>query len=160
VRQDQPLWTCPRCGRRFVGRNMWHACGDYSVEGFLEGKGERARELFDGFERLIAACGPYEVAPAKTRVAFMRRVRFAGVSAISDRGMTIAFGFPRRLRSGRIRKVERYGKDWYGHFMRITSPDQLDDELLGWLRESYEQMGMQKRLNRSSAASTLRSRRS
>ena len=62
---------CPRCGRRFVGRNMWHACGDYSVEGFLDGKGARARELFEGFERLIAACGPYEVAPAKTRVAFM-----------------------------------------------------------------------------------------
>ena len=55
----------PRCGRRFVGRNMWHACGDYSVEGFLDGKGARARDLFEGFERLIAACGPYEVAPAK-----------------------------------------------------------------------------------------------
>lgn len=74
---------------------MWHACGPYSVEGFLEGKGDWARELFDGFERLIAACGPYELAPAKTRVASMGRVRFAGVNAISDRGMTIAFGLPR-----------------------------------------------------------------
>jgi hypothetical protein len=37
------LWTCPKCGRRFVSRNLWHACGDYSVEGFLQGK-ERARE--------------------------------------------------------------------------------------------------------------------
>jgi hypothetical protein len=53
----------------FVGKHMWHVCGNYSVEGFLEGKGVRARELFEGFERLIAACGPYDVAPAKTRVA-------------------------------------------------------------------------------------------
>jgi hypothetical protein len=30
--------------------------------------------------------------------------------------------------------------------MRITSPDELDDELLGWLRKSYHQTGMQKRL--------------
>jgi hypothetical protein len=30
------LWTCPKCGRRFVSRNLWHASGDYSVEGFLE----------------------------------------------------------------------------------------------------------------------------
>src|SRR5512132_4594183 len=78
------LWTCPKCGRRFVGKNMWHACGNYSVEGFLEGKGARARELFEGFERLIAACGPYEVAPAKTRVAFMGRVRFAGVHHVAS----------------------------------------------------------------------------
>jgi Domain of unknown function (DUF5655) len=146
MRHQDPLWTCPKCGRRFVGRNMWHACGDFSVEKFLDSKGERARELFDRFESLIASCGPYEVAPAKTRVAFMGRVRFAGVSAISDRGMTIAFGLPRSLRSDRIRKIEQYGSGWYGHYLRITSPDQLDDELLGWLRESYHQLGMQERL--------------
>jgi hypothetical protein len=83
---------------------MWHACGDYSLEKFLEGKGVRARELFDRSESLIAACGPYELAPAKTRVAFMARVRFAGVNAISERGMTIAFGLPRPPRHPRIRR--------------------------------------------------------
>jgi hypothetical protein len=154
VRYDHDLWTCPRCGRRFVTRNMWHACGDYSVEGFLEGKGARARELFERFESLIAACGPYEVAPAKTRVAFMGRVRFAGVSAISDRGMTIAFALPRPMNHRRIRKVEEIVPGWYGHWMRISSPDELDDELRGWLRESYYQMGMQERLSdRKSAGS-------
>jgi hypothetical protein len=64
---------------------MWHPCGDHSVETLLDGKGDLARGLFDRFESLITACGPYEVAPAKTRIAFMARVRFAGVSAISDR---------------------------------------------------------------------------
>ncbi|HET7928753.1 MAG TPA: DUF5655 domain-containing protein [Actinomycetota bacterium] len=110
------------------------------------GQGDRARELFEGFERLIAACGPYEVAPAKTRVAFMGRVRFAGVHAISDRGMTIAFGLPRAMRHPRVRKIEDFGAGWYGHWVRISSPEELDDELLGWLRESYHQMGMQERL--------------
>jgi hypothetical protein len=146
VRARRALWTCPKCGSRFVGKNTWHACGDYSIEGFLDGKGVRARELFEGFERLIAACGPYEVAPAKTRVAFMGRVRFAGVNALSDRGMTVAFGLPYPLPHPRIRKIEDYGGGWYGHWMRITEPKELDDELLGWLRESFHQMGMQERL--------------
>jgi hypothetical protein len=30
--------------------------------------------------------------------------------------------------------------------MRMTSAEELDDELLGWLRESYHQVGMQERL--------------
>jgi hypothetical protein len=30
--------------------------------------------------------------------------------------------------------------------MRITEPKELDDELLGWLRVSYHQMGMRERL--------------
>ncbi len=106
------------------------------------------RELFDRLERLIAACGQYEVAPAKTRIAFMARVRFSGVNAISDRGMTIAFALPRPLRHRRIRKVENIAPGWHGHWMRVTSPDELDDELLGWLRESFHQMGLQERLAR------------
>jgi Domain of unknown function (DUF5655) len=143
--QERPLWTCPTCGRRFVGRNMWHACGPYTVDGFMEGKGPRARELFERFESLIAACGPYEVAPAKTRVAFMGRVRFAGVERVSERGMSVAFGLPRRLDSPRIRKVDVYPPSWYVHHLRISEPDELDSEVLGWLKESYRQMGMQER---------------
>jgi hypothetical protein len=49
---------------------MWHACGPHTVEQFLYGKGDRALELFDEFERLIATCGPHEVAPAKTRESY------------------------------------------------------------------------------------------
>jgi hypothetical protein len=45
-----------------------------------------------------------------------------------------------------IRKVERIGPAWHVHTVTVTSPDELDDELLEWLRESYHQMGMQERL--------------
>jgi hypothetical protein len=38
-------------------------------------RGARERELFERFVALVAACGPYAVAPAKTRVAFL--VKFA-----------------------------------------------------------------------------------
>jgi hypothetical protein len=62
--------------------------------------------------------------------------------------MTIAFGLPRPVRHARIRKVEEYGGGWFGHWVRITSPEELDDELFGWLRESYHQMGMQERLSK------------
>jgi hypothetical protein len=63
--------------------------------------------------------------------------------------MTIAFAFPRPMRHRRIRKVENIASGWYGHWMRITSPEELDEELLGWLCESYHQMGLQERLARS-----------
>jgi hypothetical protein len=126
---------------------MWHACGDYSVEGFLAGKGARARALFDRLAELVQMCGPVRVAPAKTRVAFMVCVRFAGVSQISDRGMTVAFSLPHPITHARIRKVEHLAAGWYGHYLRITSPEELDDEVRGWLCESYRLMGEQRRLD-------------
>jgi hypothetical protein len=73
---------------------MWHACGDYSVERFLAGKGERARALFERFSQLVASCGPVTPAPAKTRVAFMVRVRFCAVERLSDRSLRAEFGLP------------------------------------------------------------------
>jgi hypothetical protein len=122
---------------------MWHACGPYTIEKFLEGKGPRARELFDGFAALIRKCGPVTTAPAKTRIAFMVRVRFAGVSNISERGMTIGFALRRPLKHPRIQKVTMYNPRWYGHYVRIKSLEELDDELLGWLCEAYK-VGEQK----------------
>ena len=142
----RPLWTCPRCGVKLITRNLWHSCGRATVEDWLARAGPRARRLYRGFERMIGRCGTYYVAPAKTRIAFLARVRFAGITNLSEKGMTCAFAMPRPLRSPRFAKVEEVVPGWWGHWLRITDPDQLDDELQGWLRESYRLMGMQERL--------------
>jgi hypothetical protein len=115
------------------------------VENFLAGKGPRARALFRRFTELIAACGPYEIAPAKTRVAFMVRTRFASVNRVSETGMSAHFGLPYALRSNRIDRIENLA-GWYVHYFRVAEPRELDEEIQGWLRESYAQMGEQKRL--------------
>jgi hypothetical protein len=58
----------------------------------------------------------------------------------------VAFALPRPMPHPRIRKVEEITSGWFGHFFRVRTPEELDDEVLGWLRESYQQMGMQERL--------------
>jgi hypothetical protein len=89
-----PLWTCPKCGAKLITRNLCHSCGQATVAEWRARMGPTAAELFDGFGRLIAACGPYHVAPAKTRIAFLGRVRFAGITSLSEQGMTCAFALP------------------------------------------------------------------
>lgn len=134
------LWPCPRCGAKLLSRGRSHACGPHSVEKFLEGARPRALELFDCFVKLIAACGPYEVAPAKTRVAFMALVRFASVNQLRNSHIDVHFVLPRALRSSRFRRIERLGK-LYVHHLRCTDPDEMDAELQRWLRHSYREYG-------------------
>ncbi|HEY8431561.1 MAG TPA: DUF5655 domain-containing protein [Sandaracinaceae bacterium] len=131
-----PLWSCPECGAKLASRNLAHSCGDWSVERFLEGKSEAARALFARFEELVARCGPYERAPAKTRVAFMARIRFAAVNGVGERGLRAHVCLPRRIDSPRFSRVEPIGKVFVHHF-RVARPEELDDEVLRWLRESY-----------------------
>ena len=146
MRAIRGLWTCPKCGRKLVGRNMWHSCSSASVEQFLRRASPRTRGLYAKFESMIARCGPYHVSPAKTRIAFMGRVRFGGVVAIDECSMTISFALPAPLASPRIQRVEEIVPGWCAHRMRITRAGELDRELQGWLRESYRLMGMQERL--------------
>ena len=133
-------WTCPRCGAKLVAKNLSHSCGDHSIEKFLDGKSERGRDLFQRFALLIARCGPFDVAPAKTRVAFMAEVRFASVNRIGEDTIDVHFVLPRAIESARFRRVEQVGK-LYVHHLRISHRRELDRELAGWLRQSYVDYG-------------------
>ena len=108
--------------------------------------GPRARALYDRFEEMIGRCGEFHVAPAKTRIAFLGRVRFAGITSLSERGMTCSFALPEPLAGARFAKIEEVAPGWWVHRLKVTEPRELDDELQAWLRESYRLMGMQERL--------------
>jgi hypothetical protein len=112
--------------------------------------GPRARRLYERFEQLIARCGEYHVSPAKTRITFLGRVRFAGITSLSEDSMTCSFALPYPLRSPRFLKVEEVVPGWWSHRMRLTDPGQLDEQVQGWLRKSYRLMGMQGRLEMKS----------
>lgn len=141
------LWTCPRCGARFVTRNMSHGCGEYSVDGHFQGKPARFRRLYDALVALVGELGPSEQVPTKTRVAFMVRVRFAAVNRVRRDGLVCHLWLKRRIESPRFTKVELLGRsDWIHHFV-LRSEAELDDELRGWMREAYD-VGKQAHLAR------------
>jgi hypothetical protein len=108
--------------------------------------GPRARRLYRRFEQLIARCGPYHVSPARTRIAFLGRVRFAGITRLTEEGMTCSFALPYRLRAGRFAQVAEVVPGWWVHTLRVVEPAQLDAQVQTWLRRSYRLMGMQERL--------------
>jgi hypothetical protein len=114
------------------------------------------RALYVEFKRRLASCGPIFAAPAKTRIAFLARVRFAGVAGISDDAITISFSLPTPLRSKRFTKVEEVAPGWWVHRLRITDAHQFDTQLQGWLCESYRLMGMQERLRKKRRRATKR----
>jgi hypothetical protein len=145
VRQ-RPLWTCPRCGLKLVTRNLWHSCGRATIAEWKQRMGPRARALYRRFERLIAGCGAYQVSPAKTRITFLGRVRFAGITRLGENGMTCNFAMPYPLESRRLSKVSEVVPGWWVHELRVVEPAELDRQVQGWLRRSYRLMGMQGRL--------------
>lgn len=130
------LWRCPRCGRRFVTPRSWHSCEVHTVEEHLAGVPPDVREVYLGYERLARSCGDdVEVVAQRTRIVFMVRVRYAG-AVVGKRAVQARFALRRALDSPRVHRVEHHADRWIDHHVRLTSLDELDDELRGWLCES------------------------
>lgn len=141
-----PLWKCPECGRFFANRKQSHFCSHYTLHRHLAGKSPAAIALFRTFAKLVKRCGPVRVVPEKTRIAFQVRMSFAAVSLRRDRivGHVV---LARRLENPRFIKIESISPRNHVHFFRFYSHDELDLEVLAWLREAYC-VGQQRHLSK------------
>jgi hypothetical protein len=146
--KEKPLWTCPKCVARFVTRNLWHSCGRATMADWETRMNARTRALFHHLTQVIGANGTYYLAPAKTRIAIMAQVRFAGVTAMTDDSITISFALPKRVRSSRFLSVSEVAPGWFAHRIKVTDTKQFDPQVREWLAQSYRLMGNRERLSR------------
>jgi hypothetical protein len=146
-----PLWTCPKCGERFTGRNMSHSCGKFSIEDLFARSEPHVATLFQEFARLVHKCGAVHMITQKTRVVFQARMRFAGVMPRKSY-LICHFILPRRIESDRFYKIETFTPRCHAHYLRVSEPSDLNGEVAQWLKEAYE-VGQQLHLRSREAAS-------
>lgn len=91
-----------------------------------------------------AGCGPVRMIPQKTRVVFQVRVRFAGCYPRKS-FLVCCVALPRKLASLRFEKITEYTREFIGHQFRVSSENDLDAEVQGWLRDAYR-VGAQEKL--------------
>ncbi len=139
------LWRCPKCGERFVTRNMWHSCGKHSLKALFAHSEPHVFRLFQKFAAMVRACGPVHMIPQKSRVVFQVRVRFAGAQPRKSH-LLIGFALRRKRNHPRFLDVISYTKTFHGAHVRIDSEKDLNAQVQRWLREAYT-VGQQKHLD-------------
>jgi Domain of unknown function (DUF5655) len=117
---------------------MAHSCGPHTVEAFLEGKGPKALALWEALLDKTQLCGPFDLAPAKTRVAFMVRVRFLAVTALSDRGITFHIWLRKPAESSLFFRVDHLASGAHVHWARVRAPEDLSQEMGKLICLSYQ----------------------
>jgi len=137
ARHPSALWRCPRCGHRFVTRNLWHSCGRYRVADHFAGKPKLLRTIFRRLVRVARGCGPVTVYAQKTRIVIQARVRFAGL-VVRQRSLDAGLWLKRRVAHPRLQRVENLGRLGYGVHFRLTSPAEIDRQLAALVREAYD----------------------
>lgn len=107
---------------------------------FFAGRPEELT-LYESFRScLISEVGAASVKVSKTQVTFSGKYGFAFVShprRKRDVGILVSFGLFHRQESPRIiQAVEPYPNRWTHHVL-LRSREEIDEELMGWLREAY-----------------------
>lgn len=153
---SRPMWTCPRCGRSYAIRNQTHACLDLSADQYLADKGMLARSIYESVVAALESCGEFRVHAQKTRIAFISRMSFAGISA-TRRWVDLSFILPAPDDDQRIRKLFLYGPTSWGHSVRIFDPGDVDLQVREWLRHAWRR-GNQETLDSGAPVAPLQGR--
>ena len=97
-------------------------------------------------ERILAEIPDVNIKVQKTQITFYNRHNFTFVSFLPVRKakerpkvyITVTFGLSYQKESPRIDvATEPYPNRWTHHVL-ISSPEEIDEELLGWLKEAAE----------------------
>lgn len=113
---------------------------------FFEGQ-QVSRQLFDTLRDAIDTLGPVELQVTKSQVAFRRRKAFAWawIPGKYLRGKTaplvLTLSFRGRNPSPRWKEIVEPSPGRFTHHLELYSADDIDGEVLDWLRDAWAAAG-------------------
>jgi hypothetical protein len=112
----------------------------HSVEEHFGGRDATLRDLYDQLLAELNKFGPIIEDAKKTSIHLNHVSALAGIS-VRKTYLLVNIKSGRAIDSPRIGKSEQISARRFHHEVKLSSPDQIDAELLGWLREAYELSG-------------------
>ena len=112
----------------------------FTVKTHFEDKDKVVREIYDRLLSKVEQCGPVIEDPKKTSIHLVNRTAFAGV-ATRKAAINLTIKGDCRLSSPRIHKTEQVSARRFHHEVKLTSPAEVDAELVGWLKNAYALSG-------------------
>ena len=131
-------WTCSKCGRVFAKVNQSHSCKVFPLENHFKNK-SFAKDLFD---YLLVKLKPlkFSVDPVACCIHLVFGSTFAAVWALRS-GIRIDFRLNFSVKSKRFSNVVKMSANRYLYFVDVKNKDEINHELLSWIKESYNLIG-------------------
>jgi hypothetical protein len=112
---------------------------DALVEAQYTGAKAALKPIHDAIMTAVRGFGPdVEVAPKKSYVSLRRSKQFALVQPSTKTRVDVGLKFADRPAGDRLESAGGWNS-MVTHRVRVTSADEVDDELVGWLREAYDE---------------------
>jgi len=116
------------------------AANGFAIQTHFEGKEAVVRQIYDALLKHSREFGPVIEDPKKTSIHLVNKTAFAGV-ATRKSAVVLTIKSDRDLDSSRIHKSEQASARRFHHEVKLTTPADVDAELIAWLKEGYALSG-------------------
>ena len=107
-----------------------------TVNAHFENRDAVVRQIYDRLLKSARMFGPVVEDPKKTSIHLVNRTAFAGV-ATRKSAIVLTIKADSDISSPRIHRSEQASARRFHHEIKLTSPGDVDAELIGWLKHAY-----------------------
>lgn len=111
----------------------------------IKGQYQGKEELWPIYEKLETAVKEFgddvTFGIRKTYIALQRGKQFGVIQPSTKRRLDVGLKLPDTAVTDRLQAAGHFGSGQVSHKVGVTSLDEVDEELLGWLKQAYERVG-------------------
>lgn len=111
--------------------------GDERVDLLFAGKQPVVRAIYARVLAVLSTFGAYREEPKKQSIHLVRVTGFAGAHP-RKASLTLNLRLDRAIESERVVRREQVSKHRWHNEVKLSTPDDVDGELTGWLRAAYD----------------------
>lgn len=109
---------------------------EFSVAQHFEGKDPVVKSIYERILKETRKLGKVIEEPKKTSIHLVNKSAFAGV-ATQKVALVLNIKSTSPIKHARIKKSEKVSASRYHQEIKLTSADEVDSVLMGWLQEAY-----------------------
>ena len=130
-------WSCPLCKRTFRSTNQSHSCVVKNIDDHFIGKNINVRATYDVLESKLKSIFDFSIHPVLNAIMFTTDATFLAIKPKKS-WIDLEFILSNEVNEFPIHKVAKASKTRYAHFVRIQEPKEIDEQLIGWIKEAYK----------------------
>lgn len=133
-------WNCAKCGRQFKHATTYHSCVRVNPDSHFIGKKPNVKKVYDKILKETKKFGNVNVSPVQSGIMLKNASTFLGIR-LGKTWLDMDFFLPEETNEFPIYKTMRYSKSKTVHYVRLENPKEVDKQLIGWMKISYNMAG-------------------
>ena len=113
---------------------------EFSIAQHFEGRDPAVGSIYERILKATHKFGAVIEEPRKTSIHLVNKSAFAGV-ATQKSALVLTIKSAAPIKHARIRKSEQVSASRFHQEIKLTSPDEVDKILIGWLQAAYTLSG-------------------